>query len=141
MTIPFKPAIRACLLQPYPWVLLGTIIPPLNMLCAAAFWLAAKLRHHNHTAENARCLNVQITYTLALTAPFLIGSLLTLRLPPGSPEALFAGVTLGVVGAISILLLIFFNAHALARSLQGQAPSIPPRIRFISETDPRSEGS
>lgn len=99
------------------------------------------LRHSPHTAERARCLNVQITYTLALTCPFLIGSSLTSRFPPGSGEALFAGVALGLIGAISILLLIFSNAHALAKSLQGQAPSIAPRIRFVSETDPRSDGS
>jgi hypothetical protein len=140
VTHSFKPAIRACLLQPYPWVLLGTILPPLNLMCAASFWLVAKLRHHERASENARCLNVQITYTLALTAPFLIGSTLTPRLPPGSPEALFAGGALGLVGAVSILLLIFLNAHALAKSLRAQTPTIAPRIRFVGETGSQGQG-
>lgn len=81
------------------------------------------------------------TYTLPLLIPFFLGNTLT-QYPgfePGSVNALIAGVALGLISALAILLLVLFNTRALAERLMQREPSQPPRLRFVRESRSRSK--
>jgi hypothetical protein len=128
-----KAAIRSCLTQPHAAVLLGTTLPPFNVLWAAGFWLVTMSCKMKQASVCARSLNVQLTYTLLLAVPFVVGERLTHRLAPGSSDALAAGVTLGLIGALGVLLLVFFNTRALAEDLLHKPASFIPRLKVVSE--------
>lgn len=86
-----------------------------------------------------RCLNVQITYTVALSVPFICSAAIahwpaTRQLfAPGSRASLVAGLSLGLMGALAILALVFFNTRAFAESFFGRPSGAIPYLRFFRE--------
>ena len=135
----FFQAARSCLTKPEFWVLTGTALPPLNVLWAAGFTLIARLRGLPCAPSLSLSLNVQITYTGMLGGAILCGSTLT-RWPvtqqlfaPGSQPALIAGITLGLLGALAVLSLVFFNTRAFTESLFGREHVAIPHLRFFRE--------
>lgn len=139
MTEQIKNAIRRSVTQPLLWVLIGTTLPPMNVFWAVGFWVVAILRRSAGASLCARCLNIQLTYTLILGLPFLLGGWVS-KIPsmqaqfaPGSQHALIMGVALGLVSAGGVLLLVFFNTRLLAQSLLQHKFSATPRVRFVRE--------
>jgi len=136
-------AARFCLLSPEFWVLLGTPLPPLNILFAAGFAVTARIRGYECASACACCVNVQITYTFLFYAPLAAGFFLAdwpfaqRAVPPGSQAAVVTGIALGLLCALSILLLIFFNTRAFAEAFLGRELSTIPRIRLFPECRPR----
>ena len=135
----FTKAARSCLTNPEFWVLTGTSFPPLNVLWAAGFALIAWLRKQPTAGLRICCLNVQITYTLLLAVPFVLGmtferlSVTKGMFVPGSQASLILGIVLGLTGAFAALLLVFFNTRNFAQSILGHRRSSIPRLRFFPE--------
>lgn len=135
----FFQAARSCLIRPEFWILTGTALPPLNVCWAAAFVAVARLRKKNDANPLTRYLNVQITYTAMLSVPFICGNAIS-RWPvtqrvfaPGTQASLFAGLGLGLMGALAILALVFFNTRTFSESLFGRTHVAIPHLRFFRE--------
>ncbi len=124
-------------------MLAGTPLPPLNILFAAGFAAIARLRGYQCASACLRCVNIQITYTFLFYTPLIAGNLLAdwpaaqRAVPPGSQAALITGVVLGLLCALSILLLVFFNTRAFAESFLGRELSAVPRFHLFRECSSR----
>ncbi len=84
-------------------------------------------------------MNIQMTYTTLLAAPVVCGFIIA-RWPlaahifvPGSNRALAAGLTLGIMGAIALLALVFFNTRDFTESVLGHPRTRVPRFRLFRE--------
>jgi len=122
---------------------LGTPLPPLNILFAAGFAVMARIRGYECASACLRCVNVQITYTFLFYAPLVGGIFLAdwpfaqRAAPQGSQAAAVTGIALGLVCALSILLLVFFNTRAFAETFLGRQLSTIPRFRLFPECQSR----
>ncbi len=131
-------SLRAALSAPHIWALLGTPFPPCNVVMSAVFWIARGRSSGAQTA--ARCLNVQITYTLAFFLPIMLAAMFTEMERPGGVEftlpgflKLLTGFPLGVAALAGVLCLAFFNVRSFALTFFGYPYVAAPRIRFIRE--------
>lgn len=101
--------------------------------------MMARIRGYECALACARCVNVQITYTFLFYAPLAGGFFLAdwpfaqHAAPPGSQAAVVTGIALGLLCALSILLLVFFNTRAFAEAFLGREPSSVPRVRLFPE--------
>jgi hypothetical protein len=131
-------SVRSCISKPAFWVLTGTVMLPLNLLLAIVFWLQAKIRRTEGRARSARCVNVQLTYTLVFFFPILLAELFSspaLRklFPGGAPRTLLMGLVFGLVGLTGVIVLIFSNTRMFAGEVLGHDVPAPTRFRFVRE--------
>lgn len=139
VTDQIKKGIRRSFSEPFVWVLAGTTLPPMNVLWAIGFWIFASFRKSKSLSGCARCLNIQLTYTFLLGLPFLVGEWISRfpalkgLVPAGSNNSVIVGVSLGLISAVGVLLLVFFNTRAVAQSILEHPPSKPFRVRFVRE--------
>ncbi len=128
-------------------MLIGTTLPPFNVLWAFGFWFGARVRYRSAPPGFSRCLNVQLTYTLLLGIPFAVSALIA-RVPalqlifiPDSQPSLIAGLSLGLIGAVAVILLVFFNTRIVAEHILDREISEPLRLRWVSEREPAAADS
>ncbi len=131
-------SIRSIFAKPAFWVLLGTIMLPLNLLFAIAFWLQANVRSAESRPRCARCLNVQLTYTLAFLLPLALAKLLSSPafqqiFPSGSARTLITGLIFSLVCLGGVVFLIVFNTGAFAGAIMGNDSQTARRIHFVRE--------
>lgn len=131
-------SVRSCISKPAFWVLTGTVMLPLNLLLAIIFWLQAKIGRTEGRARSARCLNVQLTYTLVFFLPILLAELFSspafsATFPAGAPRTLIAGLLFGVAGLAGVIILIFSNTRMFAGEVLGHDVLPPTRFRFVRE--------
>ncbi len=103
----------------------------------------ARIRGYECASACARCVNVQVTYTFLFYAPLAGGFYLQdwpfaqRAVPEGSQAAVVTGIVLGLLCALSILLLVFFNTRAFAETFLGRELSPVPRFRLFPECQSR----
>jgi len=126
--------------SPYFWALLFTPVPPLNVICAAIFWIVSNLRRRVNAPEAARCLNVQLTYTLIFSLPIAAAIALAIgeqgvedERPVIALKHIATGFPLGLISLAAILALALFNLHIFASRALGQTYREIPRFRFVKE--------
>ena len=131
-------SVRSLISKPAFWVLTGTVMLPLNLLLAIVFWLQAKIGRTEGRARSARCLNVQLTYTLLFLFPILLAELFSSpafreMFPGGALRTLIFGLVFGVVGLAGVIILIFSNTRMFAGEVLGHDVLPPTRFRFVRE--------
>jgi hypothetical protein len=111
---------------------------PLNLLFAIAFWLQASVRADESRPRCARCLNIQLTYTLAFLLPIFLAKLscspaLQQVFPSGAPRTLITGLLFSMVCLGGVVFLIVFNTGAFAGAVMGNDSPTARRIHFVRE--------
>ena len=114
--------VRSCISKPEFWVLTGTIMLPMNLILAIVFWVKAKIWRTGERARAARCLNVQLTYTLVFFLPILLAEFLSSPspalqelFPGGAPRTMIAGLVFGLTGLAGVIITCFSNTRMFAR--------------------------
>ena len=140
-------SVHSVIRKPAFWVLIGTIMLPLNLLLAIAFWAQARTWNTEERARAARCLNIQLTYTPVFFVPILLASLFSSPafraiFPDGAVDTDVVGLALGLTALFGVFVLVFANTHAFACEVHDceveslhrmQWITTPLRIRFVLE--------
>ena len=131
-------SVHSFIRKPAFWVLTGTVMLPLNVILAIVFWLLAKIGCSGERARCARCLNVQLTYTLAFCLPIFLAQLFSspsfhALFPGGSPRTMIVGLIFGLTGLAGVIVLIFSNTRMFAGEVLGHDMAPPARFRFVRE--------
>jgi len=131
-------SVRSFISKPAFWVLTGTVMLPMNLVLAIAFWLQAKIGRTDERARSARCLNVQLTYTLVFFLPMLLAELFSSHdfrevFPGGALRTMIFGLAFGLIGLAGVIVLVFSNTRTFAAQVLGHEAPTPTRFRFVRE--------
>jgi hypothetical protein len=130
-------SVHSFIRKPAFWILIGTIMLPLNLILAIAFWAQARTWNTEERARNARCLNVQLTYTPIFFVPILLASLFSSPafraiFPNGAVDTDIVGLALGLTALFGVGVLVFANTHAFACEVHGCEVETPQRLQLIA---------
>ena len=130
-------SVHSFIRKPAFWVLTGTMMLPLNVLLAIAFWVKEKVARPGERAGSARSLNVQLTYTLIFFLPILLAELFSSSafhalFPLGALSTAIVGLALGLTALAGVIVLVFANTHAFASEVLGHEVETPLRIRLVA---------
>jgi hypothetical protein len=130
-------SVHSFIRKPAFWVLMGTMMLPLNLLLAITFWVQAKIGRTGETARCARSLNVQLTYTPVFFLPIFLAGLFSsaafrVIFPAGALITAIIGLALGVIALAGVIVLIFSNTHAFASEVHGEEAIAPARLGFVT---------